>query len=357
MNDQSLTAPADADPTAASPASVAVDRPDRPRPNRSVGMTSKVSGALRRMNPVFDRELRQRSRNGRSLVVMIVFLLLALGVAYLSYLGETANQSIDPFSVLSQSVGRTMFEWVMILELVLLLFVVPGLSAGAITGERDRQTLIPLQVTMVGPTGIFLGKVLSSSSFVLLLIVASTPIMAVAYLLGGITIPQVLTSMMALIMIGFLLAVIGVACSSLTRGTAASTLFAYGFSLLITIGTLVAFGAMMITYISFVNDDFNAPPKWMALPFSLNPFVALAAPAGDINDNFTSPWPLSGIKQAMLEWDRGGGNGGINEAAVGDDWFGLKLWLYCMAGLGSLSLLMAWRGIRRLRTPAEVVRQ
>lgn len=316
---------------------------------------SRLSGAVRQLNPVFDRELRQRSRNGRSLVVMVVFLLLALGVAYLTYLGETASGISDPFGVLSLSIGRTMFEWVLVLELVLLLFVVPGLSAGAITGERDRQTLIPLQVTMVGPVGIFLGKVLSSSSFVLLLVVASTPIMAVAYLLGGITISQVVWSMLVLVVLGFLLAVIGVSCSALTRGTAASTLFAYGLSLLLTAGTLVAFGAMTIAYAS-TNPQMDAPPDWAAIPFAFNPFVALAAAAGDLNANISGAWPLSGIKQAMFAWLRSDGFMRPVEGNTGD-WFGLTMWLACLAGIGGLSLMMAWRSVLRLRTPTEIVRQ
>lgn len=335
-----------------------------------------LSATVRRLNPVFDRELRQRSRSGRSLMVMVVFLLLATGVGYLAYLGETAagRGGFDAVSILSRSVGRTMFEWVLILELVLLLFVVPGLSAGAITGERDRQTLIPLQVTLIGPLGIYFGKVLSASSFVLLLVVTSTPIMAAAYLLGGITVGQVLISMLNLIVIGILLAMIGVACSALARTTVASTLFSYGFTLLLTVGTVVAFAALFIGYLTLFDRSGDQPPTWMSLPFAFNPFVALASSAGDITDaNLNSPWPLSGIKQVFHEWFN---NPWMNDVAIAPDgavidaqdagplnrldstaWFGLKMWLVCVVGMGGLSALMAWRSIERLRTPARVVRQ
>ena len=204
-----------------------------------------VLGAVADVRPVLDRELRQRSRTARSMVVMTIFLLLALGVAFITYTGETSAFNGE-FGIARQNVGRSVFEWVLILELVLLLFVVPGISAGAITGERDRQTLIPLQVTLIGPFGIFFGKVLSSSAFILLLIVATSPILAMAYLLGGVAFSQIVSGIAALMAIGFLLAVLGVACSALLRRTAAATLIAYGLILALCVGTAVLFAVLMI---------------------------------------------------------------------------------------------------------------
>ncbi len=347
--------------------------PSAPAPAPSVptndpSSRSGISGALRRVNPVLDRELRQRSRSGRSIVVMTIFLFLTIAVAYLSYIADSSSQFDDPFQILASSPGRTVFEWVLLLELTLLLFVIPGLSAGAITGERDRQTLAPLQVTLLSPTGIFFGKVLSANSFVMLLVVSSTPVMAAAYLLGGLTIGQVIWAMLALVVIGFLLAVIGVACSALTNSTMTATLFAYGLVLLLTVGTVMAFVAIGIVYVMFVDPEAIRPPDWVALPLAFNPFVALTAAGGDLNELTFNPWPLSELKGAFLDfirpddtvWD------GVVEEDLGvgappprvdGDGFGLQMWLSCMLGLGGMAALMAWRGVRRLRTPTKVIRQ
>lgn len=318
-----------------------------------------VLDAVQDVRPVLDRELRQRSRTARSMVVMTIFLLLALGAAFITYTSETSSFNGD-FGIARQNVGRSVFEWVLILELVLLLFVVPGVSAGAITGERDRQTLIPLQVTLIGPFGIFFGKVLASSAFVLLLIFATAPILATAYLLGGVAFSQIVAGLAGLMLIGFLLAVIGVACSALLRRTAASTLIAYGMTMALCIGTLVVFAVVMILFVFSQGEEPDSILPFLT-SFYWNPFVLLAGAAGEVTD-VNGPWPLSGIRRGFYEAQEFDNRrefepGLLNDAPDGGDLRYVPLWLRSTLAQSSLALLMAWAGIRRLRTPSAMVTQ
>ncbi len=327
-------------------------------------VVQSVSRAVQGLNPVLDRELRQRSRTPRSMVIMTIFLLVSLATAFVTYLGETSGFDGE-FDLIGQSVGRTMFEWVLILELIVMLFVVPGISAGAITGERDRQTLIPLQVTLIGPVGIFVGKVLSSAAFVVLMIVASTPILAVAYLLGGVAFSSIFWGVAALIVIGLLLAVIGVACSAFMRRTAAATLITYGVVLAITVGTLFAFyvGAIVIGVVYLGLDDpfvSDRAVNWFLAPFYFNPFVLLAGAAGNVSDSL-GVWPLSGIKQGFVEADRGFG-GGFDEGVDGElfeeragDMRVVPLWVRAFVAQLAVAAALAVLGVRRLRTPQRSV--
>lgn len=333
--------------------------------SRGVSRGGTVLDALTDVRPVLDRELRQRSRTARSMVVMTIFLLLALGVAFITYTGETTSFNGE-FGIARQNVGRSVFEWVLILELVLLLFVVPGISAGAITGERDRQTLIPLQVTLIGPFGIFFGKVLASSAFVLLLVVATSPILAVAYLLGGVAFSQIVSGILALMLIGFLLAVLGVACSAILRRTAAATLIAYGVILALCVGTAVVFAVLMILYVVSSDGD---PDNILAFltPFYWNPFVLLAGAAGEVSD-VNGPWPLSGIRTGFIE-AQSANQQFANDVIIEDPGFPgafnerrgelavIPLWLRSSLALVWLSVMAAMVGIRRLRTPSRSVSQ
>ena len=68
-----------------------------------------------------------------------------------------------------------------------MLFITPGLTAGAISTEREKQTLSILLTTSQSSFQIISGKLLSSIAFLLLLIVAGLPIYSLVFLFGGIS--------------------------------------------------------------------------------------------------------------------------------------------------------------------------
>lgn len=325
------------------------------------------------LNPVFDRELRQRSRSMRSVLVLGLFLLLLIAVMYLTYRASETSASFrfDPVSALTMRVGRTMFEWVLAAELVILLFLVPGISAGSIAGERDRQTLVPLQVTLVGPIGIFAGKVLASSSFLLLLIVAAAPVMAIPYLIGGISLGQILLSLACLLAIGFLLAVIGVACSAVFRRTQTATLAAYGIVLALTLGTAIGLAVLGVIDASRGSDQVEARLE----AIYPNPFLTITDAAGDIGS--PSDGPFTPIKDLFIESQLGPDVQLIDQAEFGapgggvvaidtrtgnpvelpgGSTTGFPLWARSLLTQAALAAVAAVVGIRRLRTPQREIR-
>src|SRR5690606_33800664 len=101
-------------------------------------------------------------------------------------------------------------EMVVLFMLLLVLFLVPGFTSGAIAGERERQTLVPMQVTLLRPWQIVLGKVGASFAFLALLVVAAAPFLGVAYLVGGVTVDAVLKGVGVVLFTGLVLAVITV---------------------------------------------------------------------------------------------------------------------------------------------------
>lgn len=308
------------------------------------------------LNPVLDRELRQRSRSLRSLIILTLFLALLTGVMYLAYKGNEASNAFtnDPISALTRDTGRSMFEWVLAAELLLLLFLVPGISAGAIAGERDRQTLIPLQVTMLGPIQIFFGKVLASSSFLLLLLVGSAPILTVPFLIGGISLTQVLLSLLSLLIIGFLMAVIGVGCSAIFRRTQTATLAAYAAVLALTFGSVMAIAVVAI--IDSSQGDDRVEPRLE--PLYANPFLAVADAAGDLSS--ARRGPFSPIKQVFVESqfdERVVIEGDVafdertGQVVQAQELGGLPLWSRSLLTIGAIATVFGIVGIRQLRAP------
>ena len=61
----------------------------------------------------------------------------------------------------------------------------PTFAAGSITGEKERKTYEMLLASPLEPMTILVGKLLSSLSYLILLILSSAPLVILCFLLGG----------------------------------------------------------------------------------------------------------------------------------------------------------------------------
>ncbi|MBN8639889.1 MAG: hypothetical protein J0M07_31545, partial [Anaerolineae bacterium] len=92
-----------------------------------------------RVNPVMIKELRGRMRGVRAFAVITVYLGLMSGFASLIYLVYAASTRASG-SAAAGEIGRVLFLGIVGIELLLIIFIAPAFTAGAITGERERQT-------------------------------------------------------------------------------------------------------------------------------------------------------------------------------------------------------------------------
>ncbi len=313
------------------------------------------------INPVLSRELKERMRTGRAFVVIGTFLALLILTVYLVYQGSTTTGEIQSDLARQTQLGRDLFEWVLFVMLALVLFFVPGLTAGAIAGERERQTLLPLQVTLLRPRSIFVGKVLAAMSFLVLLLVATLPVMMIAYLLGGIRIIDGVKGLAVVLLVAVLLTVMIAALSTLARRVQTATLLSYGFTaVIILLGPLLYFTLRVAD--GSQGTDLENPP---AVLLTFNP-VSIVADATAGEGTTDSANPLRWARNALAD----------AKSYNGDSWFkwfpkddfgaqfqidngqrdGFPAW-----ALGSIILYVVAGGlaaiaIRRLRTPAETER-
>jgi ABC-2 type transport system permease protein len=227
--------------------------------------------ALPPLNPVLARELKQRMR-GRHvwLVVTLYLAILAIILRWVYVAASRTDEFTGEFDLLSSAAaGRAIFQWLLFFMLLLVCFIVPGLTAGAISGERERQTLIALQLTLLRPRSIVVGKLLASLAFVVLLIVASLPLLTVPFLVGGVSVPEVVKGLVMVLATAVTLACVTLACSALLRRTQAATVVAYGVTLFMVLGTLLVYGAQQVPRRGFGPR----PEPWI---LALNPFAAAA---------------------------------------------------------------------------------
>jgi ABC-type transport system involved in multi-copper enzyme maturation permease subunit len=198
-------------------------------------------------------------RTWRSPVAMTVYILLlgGLGWAIFSSMTFSARNSFSGSQ--AANYGQGLFLYLVLFQMVLLAFITPALTAGAISSERERQTIDLLFVTKLPSFSILWGKLLASMSFVLLLLLLSVPIFSLVFLFGGIELDQLAAAFLVTAITALTLGVIGIACSTAFRRTLPATVSAYGAAFILLAGSLL-FGVLFPTDIDPNATAAPAPP-------------------------------------------------------------------------------------------------
>ena len=137
-------------------------------------------------------ELRQRVRSSRWKVALLVWFAV---VAAITLLAGGVLLFVDEGGTDTQSRGVVLGAVVTVLVLGLGLLVTPTLTSTAVNGDRGAGTLATLQVTLLSPVEIALGKLLAAWASACAFLVVSLPFYVIALLMGGVpvwTLPRVL---------------------------------------------------------------------------------------------------------------------------------------------------------------------
>jgi ABC-type transport system involved in multi-copper enzyme maturation permease subunit len=209
-------------------------------------------------NPVVLKELRGRMRGMRAFVVLTVYLALMSGFVTLLYVLYSSSLSYYGFASGGQ-IGRVLFIGIVGTELFLVTFIAPTFTAGAISGERERQTYDLLRTTLLPARSLVLGKLVSALSYVLLLLLAAIPLQSIAFLFGGVTEAEVVLSFVILVVTAIALGSVGIYFSAVMQRTLTASIMTYGFALFVTLGLpLIVFVIMSLFGPLFYS--MTAPP-------------------------------------------------------------------------------------------------
>ena len=133
-------------------------------------------------NPVLTRELRASLRNARAFGLLALYVALLGAVVTANFPGDSSIA----FEPNGGGSGRDLFFWLFGGQIALILAILPALSTGALAQERERQTLQPLIMTPLSPLQIVWGKAGGVLSLVGLMLLATLPLTALCFLLGGV---------------------------------------------------------------------------------------------------------------------------------------------------------------------------
>ena len=229
-------------------------------------------------NPVITKELKGRMRGRQGFIIIGSYLALISFFIILIYLFLAVDGSIsngDPSFL--QTVGKVIFSTVVLLELLMLGFIGPALTAGAISSEREHKTIDLLRASLLSGRALVFGKLSSSVVFLLLLIFTAIPIQSLAFFLGGVGLAEMGVSTLMLVITAIFFCTLGLFFSSFSKRTLISTVFSYAsilISFIVFIILLFFIGVLGSSSASPSTIVQNIVTTAMWFLFSTNPFFA-----------------------------------------------------------------------------------
>lgn len=185
-------------------------------------------------NPVFNREMKVSSRSMRLPILLMLFngiLFLVTLVNMYSVVEQVKNTANISYSSFIE-----IYSFVTTIEFVLLLFLVPAVTASSISGERERQTLELMLTTQMTAFQVVFGKLLAALSTLMLLIISSFPAIAMVFVYGGITWGDMGALVLCYVTVALFAGGIGLCCSAVFKRSTVATVVTYGILIAIIVG-------------------------------------------------------------------------------------------------------------------------
>jgi ABC-type transport system involved in multi-copper enzyme maturation permease subunit len=174
--------------------------------------------------PLLARELSEQAGRRRTYVIRFLYgALLFGGGMYILY--GRAGGEINVAAGLGQ--GIETFQGIVELQFAAIYVFLPAMTAGALTLEKERDTLMLLFLTTMSPWTILLQKLLSRVIPMLCFVVLSFPLMAAAYSFGGVTTSALYGTMALLVLCTVQVASVALLCSAFCRTTVEAFMATY----------------------------------------------------------------------------------------------------------------------------------
>ncbi len=281
------------------------------------------------INPVYRQESRAGARSFKLPLIVLAFNSVLAVVALFDMYTMITRVRLTAELQYSSFLGLYVFAATV--EFVLLLLFIPGITAGSISGERERQTLDLMLTTRLTGADIVFGKLASSLSTVFLLIVSSFPILGLVFIYGGVTASDIALLLLCYSVTALLLGSIGIFCSAVSRRTTMATVSAYCLVALLTGGT-IAVNYMVSGFMRMTSVSAEPSSGRMVYLLLCNPMAMFQAV---IERQAGTEGGLSVLLPQIAQARETG--------RIGGGW-----WLWCMLFQLALGALFLWGAVKSM---------
>lgn len=267
-----------------------------------------MSHTKKKMNPILRKELRLGSRSIKiPLALMFYNIVLALIAVVMIFSVNAVGGISGAFSSNGDAIDFSGYLYIFPVigwtQLAITLLIVPILSAGSISGEREKQTLEIMLTTPEKPFAIVWGKLLASLSNFIMFIVTSIPIMAISFVLGGLNWFALLGFIVMILVVAILVGSIGVFCSSAFKKTIVSIVMTFLIEFGVLFLPLIICGGVLgveaIAYAAVTDQMMNPPDP----NFGPTPFIMILTPLTGFFDYMMRVMNLPSIAEILREAD------------------------------------------------------
>ncbi len=202
------------------------------------------------LNPIIKRDVRVQSRSMKICWGVFAYELILALVFFLAMIIIKEENQYSTGNIYSALIW--LYPVLAVTQLVILALIVPVRTASAISGEKERQTFDIMMTTSMTPFSIIMGKVMTAIIQSMFFVVASMPIMALSFVVGGMSWSYLFWFFAVALLMSFFAASIGILCSSLCKRSVSAVIMAYGFYLIFFVAT--ALPIMLAEYVSYSSS-------------------------------------------------------------------------------------------------------
>lgn len=293
------------------------------------------------LNPIVKKDVKVQSRSMKICWGVFAYELILALVFFLAMVIIQNNSRYSTSNIYSAIVW--LYPILAVTQLVILGLLVPIRTASAISGEKERQTFDIMMTTSMSPFSVIMGKVMTAVVQSMFFVVASMPIMALPFIIGGMSWGYLFLFLGIALLVAFFSASIGILCSSLCKKSIGAVNLSYVFYLIFFLGTAIppvvysVVGENMRYNLGHVPQVYEMFGPNIFLSLLLNPAIYLTEFFTDIMAG------ESLIENSFYDIRATTTRGPIKLVASGNWWMILSTALFI-----GVSLLFLWIASRRI---------
>lgn len=175
--------------------------------------------------PLLGKELTETAARRRTYVLRVVYGLLLFGIFALNLPSHLLRGNYDVLSIMGT--GRDMLEVIFGIQFFGIALFLPAMMCGRIAEEKERDSLVLLFLTDLGPWSIVLQKFLGGLVPMLTFLLLALPLGAISYAFGGVTTELLALGLWSLLLGCLQVGALALMCSAFCRSTVSALVSTY----------------------------------------------------------------------------------------------------------------------------------